>query len=522
MRSLTKTKIMSNKPISMNKLKQVIRLHGQGKGIKSISSILGIARNTIKKYLYIFHTSGMSYEQFFSMNDSELFTMFQVKPLPKPNQRALDLETILPELCKQLKRKGVTRAQLYKQYLEKHSNGFGRTRFFTRLQLYLAQSHPIMHIEHKAGEKMYIDFAGDKLYLSDKEEKRTSIEVFVAILGCSQLTYVEAVCSQKKEDLIHACENALHYFGGVPRAIVPDNMRSAVTKGSKYEAIINLDFANFAEHYNTTVIPARAYKPRDKSLVEGAVKLIYKNIYTKLDHRVFHDIESLNAAIRTELEVHNNTPFSGRNYSRREQFEEIEREMLGKLNPFRYQIKEQSIVTVMKNGHVRLSKDAHYYSVPYQYIGRKVKILYAGFDVEIYYQYELIAKHQRKMSRWQYTTDPKHLASHHQFLTEWSPEVFLKRAIEIDEIVAAYIAKVLERKAFPEQAYKSCNGILNFARRVGYDRLINACCWADSIGQYSYIAIEEILQKHLDKLKPEVTETEIPLHKNIRGKEYYK
>jgi len=513
---------MSNKPISMNKLKQVIRLHGQGKGIKSISSILGISRNTIKKYLFIFHTSGMSYEQFFSMSDSELFTMFQVKPSPQPNQRQLELEAILPELCKQLKRKGVTREQLYKQYLEKHPDGFGRTRFFTRLQLYLGQSHPIMHIEHKAGEKMYIDFAGDKLYLSDNEEKRTPIEVFVAILGCSQLTYVEAVHSQKKEDLIHACENALHYFGGVPRAIVPDNMRSAVTKGSKYEAIINLDFANFAEHYDTTVIPARAYKPKDKSLVEGAVKLVYKNIYTKLDKRVFYDLESLNTAIRTELEHHNNTPFSGRTYSRREQFEEIEREMLGKLNPFRYEIKEQSIVTVMKNGYVRLSKDAHYYSVPYHYIGKKVKILYTSKDVEIYYLYEPIAKHRRQLREYQYTTDPKHLASQHQFLTEWNPENFIKRALEIDDVVAAYIAKVLERKAFPEQAYKSCSGILNFARRVGNNRLIDACRWAESIGQYGYIAIEEILQKHLDKLKLEVTETEIPLHKNIRGKEYYK
>ncbi|MCL2290887.1 MAG: hypothetical protein FWC34_09345 [Bacteroidetes bacterium] len=148
-------------------------------------------------------------------------------------------------------------------------------------------------------------------------------------MGCSQLTYVEAVYSQKKEDLIRVCENALHYFAGVPHAIVPDNLKSAITKGSKYKAIINPDFANFAEHYATTVIPARAYKPKDKSLVEGTIKLIYKNIYTKFDIRVFYDIESLNAAIRTGLELHNNTPFVGRGYSRRQQYEEIEREALG-------------------------------------------------------------------------------------------------------------------------------------------------------------------------------------------------
>jgi len=513
---------MSNKPITMQKLKQVIRLYGQGKGTKSITRMVGISRNTVKKYLQIFHSSALSYEQFYNLNDSELASMFEVKKTHEPSQKQLHLDAMLPELCKQLKRKGVTREQLHKQYIEKHPDGYALSSFCNYIQLYLAQSHPVMHIEHKAGEKMYIDFAGNKLYLSDNEGTRIPVEVFVAILGCSQLTYVEAVYSQKKEDLICACENALHYYGGVPRAIVPDNMRSAVTKGSKYEAIINLDFANFAEHYGTTVIPARAYKPRDKSLVEGAVKLVYKNIYTKLDHRTFHDIESLNAAIRLELELHNNTLFSRRHYSRRQQFEEIERDTLGKLNPFRYQIKEQAIVTVMKNGYVRLSKDIHYYSVPYQYIGRKVKILYAGFDVEIYYQYELIAKHRRQMARYQYTTDPKHLASQHQFLTEWSAEIFLKRALEIHEDVASYIAKVLEAKPFPEQAYKACSGILNFARRVGNERLIDACRWAENCGQYSYRTIEEILQKHLDKLQPQVEENEIPFHKNIRGKEYYK
>jgi transposase len=505
----------------MEKLKQVIRLYGQGKGTKSINSMLGVSRNTIKKYLQIFHSSGMSYEQFFKMTDHDLSLMFQVSKSPAPQPRQLELKALLPELCKQLKRKGVTREHLFKQYSEEHPDGYGRSRFNNFIQLYLGQSHPVMHIEHKAGEKMYIDFTGEKLYLSSHSDFRTAVEVFVAVLGCSQLTYVEAVYSQKKEDLIKVCENALHYFEGVPSVIVPDNLKSAVTKSSKYEAVINSDFACFAEHYGATVIPARAYKPRDKSLVEGAVKLVYKNIYTKFDNRVFHDLDSLNAAIRVALELYNNTPFCGRDYSRRQQYEEIEREALGSLNPLRYEIKEQAVVTVMKNGYVRLSKDVHYYSVPYQYIGKKVKILYTSSDVEVYFRYELVARHRRQLRRYQYTTDPKHLASQHRFLTEWSPESFLKRAKEIDEDVASYIAKVLETKPFPEQAYKSCSGILNFARRVGSERLIDACRWAESFGQYSYHTIEEILSKHLDKLKPQADTSFLPAHKNIRGKEYY-
>lgn len=187
------------------------------------------------------------------------------------------------------------------------------------------------------------------------------------------MTYVEAVASQRKEDLILACEHTLHYIEGVPQVIVPDNLRSAVTKSSKYEAVINDDFASFADHYGCSVIPARAYKPRNKALVEGAVKLIYTGIYQRLEERVFHDLKSFNAAIRVALEVHNNAPFSGRSYSRRDQFEEIERLTLSPLNPISYELKKQALVTVQKNGHVRLSEDAHYYSVPSYMLARKLK-----------------------------------------------------------------------------------------------------------------------------------------------------
>ena len=298
--------------------------------------------------------------------------------------------------------------------------------------------------------------------------------------------------------MIRACENALHYFEGVPQVIVPDNLKSAVTKGSKYEAVINPDFASFAEHYATTVIPARVYKPRDKYLVEGAVKLIYRSIYTKIQDRTFHDLISLNSAIRVALEIHNNTPFSKRDYSHRQQFEDIERTALNKLNALRYEVKEQNIVTVMKNGYVKLSKDVHYYSVPYSYIGKKVKLMYTSQGVEVYYRYELIASQVRSLRKYQYTTNADHLTSQHQFITKWSPETFLKQASDIHEDVAHYIGKVLELKSDPEQAYKSCSGILSFSRRVGEDRLTNACRWAHSLGQYSCRVIEEILYKRLN------------------------
>lgn len=237
------------------------------------------------------------------------------------------------------------------------------------------------------------------------------------------------------------------YYQGAPSAIIPDNLKSAVTKSSKYEAILNEDFAAFAEHYGCTVIPARAYKPPDKALVEGAVKLIYRSIYPKIQEREFYDLDSLNAAIRVALELHNNTPLTDRKYSRREQFEEIERDSLRKLNPIRFELKQRYRATVIKNGHVRLGEDAHYYSVPCGHIGKKIILLYTSHEVCIYYGYELIASHTRDRARCRYTTLEEHLASHHRYITEWNPDKFIREAAAIHPDVEAYIRQVMEEKS---------------------------------------------------------------------------
>lgn len=419
----------------------------------------------------------------------------------------------------------MSRRKLYKEYISEHPDGYSLSSFDRFIQRHMGMSCSVMHLEHKAGDKLFIDFAGDKLSIVDVDSGEIiPVEVFVAILPCSQLTYVEAVMSQKKEDLITACESALHYFGGTPLAIVPDNLKAAVTKSSRYEATLNDDFASFAEHYGCTVMPARAYKPRDKALVEGAVKLIYRSIYPCLEGRIFHDLPTLNSAIRVALEIHNSTPFVGRNYSRREQFEEVERSTLGKLNPVRYELRKSAVLTVMKNGHIRLSQDAHYYSVPCQYIGRKVKVVYTSTDVDIYSNYTCIASHKRSYARFKYTTVDEHRPAHHRYTADWNPDKFISEAAAIHKDVADYISKVLENKPYPEQAYRSCAGILSFARRVGPQRLINACRWADSYGLYNYPAIEKILNNRQDEIplpEDETTLRGIPSHENIRGKEYF-
>ena len=379
-------------------------------------------------------------------------------------------------------------------------------------------------MEHKAGDKLYVDFAGDKLSIIDRQTGEINpVEVFVAILGASQLTYVEAVMSQQKEDFIFACENALHYCKGVPAAIVPDNLKSAVTKSSKYEPTLNEAFADFAEHYGTTILPARAYRPRDKALVENAVRIIYTRIYVKVKRNEYYCLKDLNAAIHAALEEHNNAPLRGRNYSRKQQFDEVEKNALMPLPELRYELKKHQYATVAKNGHVGLSVDKHYYSVPYRFIGKKVKLLYSRHSVEIYYNYERIALHERIKSPYQYTTEKDHLASAHRFISEWTPERFLSWAASIHEDVRLYVLKVLDRKQHPEQAYKSCIGILGFAKKVGHERLIKACQRALGYGAYNYKTIQKILERELDlrDVPDETDQLKMPFHDNIRGENYY-
>jgi len=510
----------------MSKIRHILRLFTQGRSKLLIAEQTGVSRNTLKKYLKEFIDSGLSFDEIDVLSDKDLEELF-VKPPEKPQPAKERLEQLLmlfPAIEKELKRKGMNRQLLWEEYKRNHPDGFGRSQFNAYYRQWKAQASPTMRIDHKAGDKLYVDFAGDKLHITDPDTgELREVEVFVAILGASQLTYVEAVMSQQKEDFIAACEGALHFLGGVPAAIVPDNLKSAVTKSSKYEPVLNETFAGFAEHYGTTILPARAYRPRDKAHVENAVKIIYSRVYTRIRTTAHFSLELLNTAIHQCLEELNNAPLKGRNYSRRQQFEEVERATLMPLPTTSFEIKQSALATVMKNGHVLLGADKHYYSVPFRHIGRKVKILYSRRSVEIYAGYERIALHDRTKSPYNYTTDKDHMATTHRFVSEWTPDRFLEWAGAIHEDVALYIQKILDRKQHPEQAYKSCVGILSFAKKAGKERLIKACQRALGYGSYNYNTIRRILEKGLEQHQDEgeAIQLRMPLHENIRGEDYY-
>jgi len=514
---------MANKPIVMSKLRKVLQLYLKGKSKQFISKYLSLSRNTTKKYLRQFSKLGLSTEELDQLSDLELEKLFIESPVAGPSARQASMYKFFPYMEKELKKTGVTRQLMWLEYIEKHPDGLRSTQFSEHYNKWSKKVNPSMRMTHKAGDKLYVDYAGKTLQIVDKESgELTQVQFFVATLGSSQYTYAEASFSQKRDDFVSSVENALLFFGGVPQAIVPDNLKAAVTKSNRYEPTLNETFFDFAEHYGTTILPARVYKPKDKSLVEGAVRILYTRIYSTIRNKVFCDIDTLNKAIHTALKKHNNTNFSGRSYSRKMLFDEVEKQQLAPLPQSCYQIKYQAFATIMQNGHVYLGQDKHYYSVPYQYIRKKVKILYSSTQVEIFYKYNRIAVHKRIKSKYHYTTVKDHMATAHRFMTEWTPQRFINWGANIDDAVKEFIIQVLEKKQHPEQAYKSCMGVLSMERKVGRERLTNACKRALEYGMYNYMIIKKILDKNLDKIqdKPLLDET-LPKHNNIRGENYY-
>jgi transposase/biotin operon repressor len=517
-------RIMANKMTDMSKIRKAIKLHCSGKSKLFISQYLSLSRNTVKKYIALFEEQGLEIEDINQKTDLELETAFSHDAEAPLNPRLKKLFDFFPHMERELKKVGVTSYGMWEEYIKMYPDGYQNSQFRHYFKLWGKKVNPVMHMNHKAGDKMYVDYAGKKLSIVDKETGEIAdVEFFVAVLGASQYTYAEATYSQKKEDFVVSVENAMQFFQGVPLAIVPDNLKSAVIKSSRFEPTINETLADLAEHYETTILPARAYKPRDKSLVEGAVKILYRRIYAALKDETFFSVTEMNKRISDLLEVHNSKKLTGRPYTRFELFTDLEKPKLLPLPQQRFEIKYQALATVMQNGHVQLGADKHFYSVPYQYIRKKVKILYTKTTVEVYYKYNRIASHTRIYQLYSYTTVSEHLASTHQFVTDWTTPRFVNWANSIDPVVGEYVFKIIESRSHPEQAYKSCMGILSFEKKVGKLRLVGACKRALDFGSYSYKTIQNILENNLDMIKDDTCDDEgLPQHNNIRGKNYYK
>ena len=514
---------MSNKQIEMRKIKKIFKLYAEAVSQRMISKQTGVSRNTVVKYIAFFKQYKLTLEEVSKLSLEELHGLFLAKEKPKSAQLQT-LEAYFPYFDKELKKTGVTQELLWREYKQNHPDGYMLTQFCYWYREWRKAVSPVMHFNHKAGDKLFIDFTGKKLPIVDEDTGEVKeLEVLICVLGSSHYTYVEACDSQKKEDFIRCIENALWYFGGVPRALVTDNLKSAVIKSSKYEPTLNETFADFADHYETAILPTRAYKPRDKAIVESAVRIIYTRVFAPLRNATFHSRFKLNRAILPLLREHNKMSFRGREYSRKSLFDETEKDSLALLPLKRFELKLYANGTVYKNSHIYLSKDKHYYSVPFKYISKKVRIIYSDSLVEVYLKDQRIAAHHRDKKRYLYTTDKEHMPSYHKFVAEWSSEKFITWASHIGDHCRAYIIKILNKKQHPEQSYKSCLGILHLAKKSGNDRLNNACKRALDYHTFNYKIIENILHNGWDNVQDaEPEDSQVPDHQNIRGKNYYK
>jgi len=516
---------MAGQRIHMAQVKQILRLRSNGVALQTIAKAVNVSRNTIKKYLRLIEVKQLNYDELLAMDDVALEGLLQ-DPDPQEGERYRLLAAFFPYIEKELTRTGVTRGVLWGEYKQQNPAGYGYSQFCEHYRDWKASRSGTLHLEQEPADKMFIDFTGKKLSIVDPQTgELTDVEVYVAVLGYSQLTYVEAIYSQKKEDFIQATENALHFFGGVPRVLVTDNLKSAVTSANKYEPEINAAFLDFANHYGTSVLPARSYKPRDKALVEKTVSIAYSRIFAPLRESVFYSLASLNQAISGLLDLHNRQSFQQRPESRQQLFNACEKHLLGPLAADRYELKVFKEVTVMKNGYVQIYEDKHYYSVPYRFIGREVKLIYSISQVSVFYNRERIAYHKRNLKKYGYTTTKDHLSSTHRFVSEWNPDKFISWAGAIAPVVQAYITSVLDKATYPEQAYRSCVGILSHEKKVGKERLVKAIERATFYGAFNYTIIRKILQTGMDQLPPSDDihpQTSLPFHENIRGPQDYR
>jgi len=418
---------------------------------------------------------------------------------------------------------GGTREALWKEYLHTHPEGYGYTQFNEHYNNWLGQTKASGKLTHKAGDKLLVDYTGKKLQVVDKQTGEVhDVEVFVGILPCSGYTYVEASRSQQREDFIGSINNCFQFLGGSSKAIVPDNLKSAVSKSSKYEPIINKTLKDLALHYGCAINPTRSYSPQDKAMVEGAVRLVYQRIFFQIRNMTFFSLDELNEQLKKELVKYNEYLMVTYQASRRKLFVELEEQYLQPLPSTLYQIKHYKRAKVQKIGYIFLSDTKSYYSVPYRYIGKQVELQYDQDIIEIYCQSDRIASHKRVYRPGQYVTIKEHMSSTHQFYNDWSPEYFNKLALSIGTKTGEYISRLIAQQDYPETGYKQALGILSLKKAFDKHRIEKACAIALTHDTCSYRTIKRILENKMDQaIESKKQQFIIPLHTNIRGSEAY-
>lgn len=511
---------MSRGRLPMRRIREVLRYkYEYGLSHDRISSALGIGKGSVHNILERFNRSDFEWPLPEGLCDSALETSLY----PSDDSEPVKLFDVR-YLEKELRRPHVTLQLLYEEYRQQHPDGLSRSSFYEHFAKY--RSHkPDMKVIHKGGDKLFVDFSGDGLeYLRQDSGEIVPVELFVCSWGASSYSYAEGVESQGLDDFVPCHVSAFEYFKAVSHALVPDNLKSAVTKACRYEPVLNPLYSKMAEHYGSAIIPARVRKPKDKAVVESNVLHIQRFILGRLRNRTFYSLSEINDAIRPLLEEFNNRgmkDYGGQ--SRRQRFLELDQPYAKPLPSQRFMISNiKTDVRVAPNYHIRY-KD-HYYSIPWELVRKRVDIYQIGGILEIYHEHSHVCRHRLSTRKYHYTTVDAHMPQGHRFVKGWSKSWFVFEAGKTGPATAEAVKIIIEQKTHVQQGFNIALGVLRFAKVYSRKRLENACKRALHYKSVSYQSIKSILQQELDKeplSEKQIKKQDALMHRNVRGAEYY-
>ena len=509
----------------MRKLKEILRLRYEAQlSQRPIARSLNLSLGAISKYLQRAEAAGLGWPLPEGMSDSKLEALLR-PGRTDPVSTALALPDFA-EVAQELTRKGMTQQLLWEEYAAAYpGNHYSYSRFTVLFRRWRQKQQLSMRQQHRAGEKLFVDYCGLTLPVVNPDTGVIrEAQVFVAVLGASSYTYAEATWSQTLPDWIGSHVRAFQFYGGLVEVVVPDNLKSAVSKACRYDPDLNPTYQSMAEYYGVAVVPARPYKPKDKAKAEVGVQLVERWIMMRLRKQTFHTLAALNLSIRSLLDDLNRRPFKKRPGSRLSQFEQLDKPALNPLPGSPYEYRHIKKARVHLDYHIEYEN--HYYSVPYQLVKEEVMVHAGQIVLAVFYQGKQVALHPRSYYQGGHTTDPRHMAKSHQKHQEWSPQRFLSWAASIGPHTQGVIQHQFESRRHPEHGYRACLGLLSLTKKYGKERLEAACRRAQHIGGMNYKSIASILSNSLDKVPLEHAEkpsqTTLPLmHENVRGADYY-
>jgi len=503
----------------MKKIIEVLRLKYEAKlSHEKIGKACGLSKGAVNKYVNLAKAQRIAWPLPEGMDEARLEArLFPAKP---PSTRFVVPDGF--QIHQELKRKGVTLQLLWAEYCAAQGErAYGYTQFCHHYRVWRDQQKRSMRQQHRAGEKVFIDYCGPTVAIVDRDtgELRTA-QVFVGVLGASSYTYAEATYTQSLPDWIASHQRMLRFFGGVPALLVPDNLKAAVQQADRYVPQLNATYAELAAHYQTAVLPARPYKPKDKAKAEVAVQVVERWILARLRHHTFFSLAELNRAIAKLLPELNERPFQGRTESRKDLFVMLDRPALKPLPQDDYTYAEWRRAKPGIDYHVEVDKRC--YSVPHALVGQTLDLRITASTVEVLHKGQRVAVHTRH-GQGRYVTVTEHMPKAHQAHRDWSPKRFLRWADQIGPCTAEVVKRQLTDRPHPEHGYRACLGLLNLSKRYSQVRLEAAFERALAIHSASYQSVKSILKQGLDQqpLDNAPTQEELPLHDNVRGPGYY-